>query len=120
MLVSDCPNMSYSGSLESMSQKFSQPEEVVNQILDQFDRKGLIKYRPFMGGSFSISIKVDAHDYFLSGGHVGEYEIMDLELNKLKTEILSLEKTMDKNKFDKLTTSINTIFNFFTAVKANT
>ena len=108
MLVSDCPNMSYSGSLESMSQKFSQPEEVVNQILDQFDRKGLIKYRPFMGGSFSISIKVDAHDYFLSGGHVGEYEI------------LSLEKTMDKNKFDKLTTSINTIFNFFTAVKANT
>ena len=117
-LVNSCPEMQYSGDLSNFSNQFSQPEEVINQILKQFDRRGLIKYQPFMGGDFFTSIYIEAHDYVLSGGHVGEFEIMDLELNKLKTEILSLEKNMDKNKFDKLTTSINTIVNFFAAANA--
>jgi len=69
-----------------------------------------------MEGFCFMAIEVSAHDYKLAGGHMGEFEIVGMELKKLQKEIQNLELTIPKTKFDYLMTSINTVLGFFAAV----
>ncbi len=49
------------------------PQEM-GAILTDFEDRGLIDYRIY-GRSNMVELHAKAHDYFLRGGHVGEFEV---------------------------------------------
>ena len=101
-LVSKTPLMTYSGTLEKEAELYNISKEEYQAILNQFHKREFVSLRSFAGESFLLTIKAEAHDYVLAGGHVAEFEILDLQVEKLKTELYALEKTMGQQTFEKV------------------
>ena len=115
-IIDNSTDMMYRGNWNNIVQAIGVSEAYVDAILTHFDKRGLITYNSTMEGNCFIRINVEAHDYILAGGHVGEIEMMGMEFKKLQKEILSIEMNIPKTKFDYIMTSLNTVLGFFAAV----
>ena len=108
-IVVAAPDLTYAGELEELAEQFKISTEVVKAVLRQFHQKGLIKYTPFLGGGFMLQISADAHDYILKGGHLGEFEYLEMQVQKLKNDLYSFESSVPKEKFSNVMNTLNTI-----------
>ncbi|GAC1422397.1 MAG: hypothetical protein NVS9B7_09500 [Flavisolibacter sp.] len=97
------------GSLEDFAREFEISSNVTEAILRQFHRKGLIEFEPFMGGNFYIRVAPEAHDYLLMGGHLGEFEFLEMQIQKLKNDLYAFETSIPKDKFDDIIKTANII-----------
>jgi predicted translin family RNA/ssDNA-binding protein len=113
-LLLNCQELYYSGTCDDLAEATEIRSIYIDTILDQFEERGFVKIERYIGG-FALQLRAKAFDYMQRGGHVGEFEMLDMELQKIKTELYSLEMHLEKNKFDKIMTSINTVIAFFSA-----
>jgi hypothetical protein len=116
-LIQNAPDMTFGSSLEEFSASLQINAPQLDAILQDFDNRELMEYNGYIGGGFMLYLHAKAHDYYLSGGHVGEFEVMEKQFEKLKVELYALEKTLEKNKFDKIATILNGIVSFYAVVK---
>jgi hypothetical protein len=114
-LVSNCSNLYYTNDLESFSKEMDVSEPFIDSILEQFDERGFIEYERMLGGNFMLSIRAKAHDYYLMGGHLGEFRMLEHEFDKLHLEIINLEKQFGRDKFERIATTVQTLIAFFSA-----
>ncbi|MBK5273370.1 MAG: hypothetical protein JJE22_20400 [Bacteroidia bacterium] len=115
-LVARAITMHFSGSWEEGAAAFQIEKEVYKVILNQFATKGFIQLKPYVGGIFFLPVKALTHDYILAGGHIAEVEILELQLEKLKTEIYVFEKTMEHQKFEKWKSIVDSVTTFWTGL----
>lgn len=108
-IVVNSPNLRMQSSLEEFAKEFQISNNVVEAILRQFDKKGLINFNPFIGGGFYLEISADAHDYLFKGGYLGEYQYLEMQVQKLKNDLYSFESSIPKDKFDNLINTTNVI-----------
>ncbi len=112
-LVNKAATMTYSGSFEAEASTYGIAKEVYQAIVKQFDTRGFLKLRPFVGGTFLMTINAAAHDYVLAGGHIGEIEMLELQFEKLKTELYALEKTLGHQQFERIKGIVDTVTAFW-------
>lgn len=114
-LISRSESMNHSIGFQKESENYSVPEDVYLAILRQFDKRGFIKLQEYDDSGY-VSISAGAHDYILAGGHKAEFEILELQIDKLKAEVYSLEKTLDHQKFEKLKGIVDSIVAFWSTL----
>lgn len=112
-IVERAPEMFIPVQSDSLATEMSTNRDVIESLLEYFQNRGLISYKPVLGIVYLITIKVEAHDMKRRGGFVGEEEMLLGEFNKLVLELQSLQSTIEKNKFEKIMTRVNTVISFF-------
>ncbi len=75
--------------------------DILEAILDQFERMGLISQTKMIGGNIDIRIKAEAHDLYSHGGFVAQEEILRANIEKLGFELDKLSKDLSPDLLDK-------------------
>ena len=115
-IVNNANDMFFKGSEEDLAVAMECGAGEILEILHQFNRKGLVQpVEHQIEESLGLYVRADAHDYILKGGHVGEFMVMELQLQKLQSELLALEKQFGREPFRDLATAANTLTSFFQA-----
>jgi hypothetical protein len=76
--------------------------DILNPILIQFERLGLIEHLNFRRSHFSLILKLEAHDLLQRGGFCIQAEIFQANIKKLGFEIENLRKQLGPNQLDSL------------------
>jgi len=105
-LVNESPAMQYSLEYEEDAENFDVSPEHLKAIFNEFEEKGFVRLEKHMQGAF-VTIKSKAHTFVLAGGYEAEIQLMDLEIQKLKTELQALQSQIGKDKFDRIMTSLS-------------
>jgi hypothetical protein len=108
-MIASSPDMQFAGNRNELAEQFNTSKEVIKAILEQFHKKGYIQYRPFRLGQFQCGVTADAHDYILKGGHTGEFEFLEMQIQKLKNELYAFESAIPQEKFSNAMATINLI-----------
>jgi hypothetical protein len=87
-------------------------DKELNAILEQFEKKELIKISPGFGDEKVLNVKVNTHDFILHGGFTAQEELLEKNIKKLLLEIESLKPSMP----DKVSTITNIAANIATAM----
>ena len=114
-IIANADDMEFSGKEKDIAALMEAGPNEIQAILRQFHLRGFIKYQQYMTGGtdFSAVVEAKAHDYYGLGGHVGEFRMLELEFEKLKIQILSLEKQYGKENLRDLLSVSNTLISFF-------
>lgn len=102
--------------IERLSREIECPYDVVEGILDYFERKGLVANKiGFINGDLHITLNVEASDMALRGGFVAQEELIKKNFEKLLLELDSLQsKFPEKIKtITTIATNILTALNMF-------
>ena len=88
-----CENDTYTK--ESMEAQTKLDIRIVNEILQYFERKGLIEIISFRYNmqEFDIHVKIEALDLFNHGGFTGIEFLLEENLHKLQLELKELQST---------------------------
>jgi hypothetical protein len=87
----------FSVSLNDLCTALGVGADVIDCLIDHFSEMGLCDVERLVGGTFDISLHVEADDLWLRGGFVGREELYQKELLKLEKELEDLcEKCPDK------------------------
>jgi len=108
-LVENTPEMSGQFNIKQIATNFNTSINEIDAILDDFAEKKLINSSKLIGGLVRFNLTAFSHDFYSKGGYTFEDDIFISNIRKLELEIKSLEKSIPKNKFDILMTSINAI-----------
>lgn len=117
-IISAAPTMRFAGDRFEIATHFNTTEEVIKAILVQFHSKGFIHYTPFRMGKFQLEVKAEAHDYILKGGHLGEFEFLEMQVQRLKNDLIAFEGTIPQEKYTSMLGTINTILSAASAYAA--
>jgi|WetSurMetagenome_2_1015567.scaffolds.fasta_scaffold80589_3 hypothetical protein len=88
--------------LEEDSSKFGISYDVLDAILEDFEKKGFCEIKSFLGGECLVKMKVPASDFYLHGGFEGQEELLQKNIEKLLLEIEDLKPSMP-DKISKIT-----------------
>jgi hypothetical protein len=98
--------------VDKCANNYDLDDKELNAILEQFEKKELIKITPDFGDAITLNVKVNAHDYLLHGGFTAQEELLAKNLEKLLLEIESLKPSMP----EKVSTITNIAANIATAM----
>lgn len=110
-IVKDNLSMTYEINYDLDAPSFNTAPAYLKVIIEEFEERAFVR----LDSRFSeavIFIKSKAHDFLNAGGYEGEVKIMELEMQKLKTELKALESQIGKDKFDRLMQSV-TLFSSY-------
>lgn len=117
-LVLNATDLYYTSTDEELAQQFEISDRILTAILKQFHERKFINYKPYMGGGFFLDITADAHDYILRGGHLGEFEFLERQAEKLERELASLQSVAPKETYDNMKGIIDTMLAAASTYKA--
>lgn len=108
-LILNAPAMRYNAYLPDLAPQFNTNENIVDAIIEQFARRGFLTYEGTAEGSRFITLTVDAHDYILKGGHLGEFENLEMQAIKLEKELDKLKSVAPMETFNNIKGIIDTL-----------
>lgn len=75
--------------------------DLVEAIIDQFERMGLIRTTKCLGGNMLVNINAEAHDLYTHGGFTVQEELLKANIEKLGFELESLSKQLSPDLLEK-------------------
>lgn len=117
-IVNSAPKMFVGVDLKLVAQQYETSPEVIDAIFWQFHEKKFISYRSFKGYTGHINVQASAHDYILKGGHLGEFEFLEMQVQKLKNELYQFESSIPAEQFKSLTSTLSLILTAATTYKS--
>lgn len=88
-------------------------KDFFNECVEYFGRRNFLEYKSAKQDYISIKLKLEAHDFIRHGGFIAEEEMLKLQFIKLDKEIRSLESQISKDKFDIISSIMNTIAAYY-------
>lgn len=117
-LILNAPAMRYNAYLPDFAPQFGTNESVVDAVIEQFAKRGFLTYEGTAEGNRFIYLTVDAHDYVLKGGHMGEFENLEKQAAKLEKELESLRPIAPMETFNNMKGIIDTLLSTASTYKA--
>lgn len=75
--------------------------DLVEAIINQFERMGLIRTTKCLGGNMYININAEAHDLFAHGGFTAQEELLKANIEKLGLQLDTLSKHLSPDFLEK-------------------
>ncbi|KEQ31211.1 hypothetical protein N180_02890 [Pedobacter antarcticus 4BY] len=91
------------------SKTFEYDYLIVQSILRQFSKRGLINSHDFSGLRYRVQVELDAHDFVNRGGFTFEEEVFRNNFTKLELELAKLEGELPKERFNNIMNLVSTI-----------
>ncbi len=74
--------------------------DTLNSVLSYFERIGLIEELNSRRVAIHLIVRVEANDFLLRGGFVGQEELLETNIKKLLLEIDNLKKQLGPDKLE--------------------
>lgn len=94
------PESLYTIDMEDLLKTANIDFDTLNSVLSYFERIGLIEELNSRRVAIHLIVRVEANDFLLRGGFVGQEELLETNIKKLLLEIDNLKKQLGPDKLE--------------------
>jgi hypothetical protein len=116
-LIEQAPHMVKTIHPDTLAAEAGINERSIKALLQQFEKRGLLRMQERAGGKLQIQLLPEAGDYLLRGGYLGEFQHMEHLADELKNELNSIAGLIPAEKYERIMLTVASIVEATAAYK---